>query len=123
VNCRVGIGGSSCLGGDVGGIRVGVKDRLATGDRIVLGAGVIFLFSHKEVELLLSSPSVPVFIKDISGALPLYLASESCSSFFSSTSGLGGYSSIGTAGVDTIVFRIAVFLLLSPSAVRFGCTA
>jgi hypothetical protein len=67
VNCHVGIGGFSCLGDDVGGVRVGVEDRLATSNRVVLGAGVIFLFSHKEVELLLSSPSVSVFIKDILG--------------------------------------------------------
>jgi hypothetical protein len=55
VNCYVRIGSSGCLGGDVGGVRAGVEDRLATGDRIVLGAGVIFLLSkdivnhHKKV--------------------------------------------------------------------------
>jgi hypothetical protein len=104
VNCHLEISDSSCLDGDVGGVRVGVKDRLATSDRVVLGAGVIFLFSHKKVKLLLSSPFVFVFIKDISNALPLplYLAFENYSSFSLSTSRLGDCGDISTVRVDTL---------------------
>jgi hypothetical protein len=124
VNCRVEIGDLSCLDGDIEGVRAGVEDRLATSDGIVLGAGVIFLFLHKKVELLLSSPLVFVFVKNISSALPLslYLASESYSPFFLSTSGLGGCG-VGIVRVDTIMFRAAVFLLLSSSTIHLGYTA
>jgi hypothetical protein len=123
VNCHVEISGS-CLGGDIGGVRVEVEDGLATGDGVVLGAGVIFLFSHKRVELLLFFPSISMFIKDILDTLPLslYLASKNYSSFFSSISGLDGCGSVGTARVDTIVFRAVVFLLLFSSAICLGCT-
>jgi hypothetical protein len=44
VNCCVGIGNSSCLGGDVEGVRVGVEDRLATGDGVVLMLVFYFYF-------------------------------------------------------------------------------
>jgi hypothetical protein len=55
VNCRTKIDIFCCLSGDVGGVGTGVEDRLTTSNKIVLGTGVIFLFSHKEVKLLLSS--------------------------------------------------------------------
>jgi hypothetical protein len=124
VNCYIKISGSSCLGSDVGGVRAGVEDGLATSDEIVLGTGVLFLFSHKRVELLLFSPSVFVFIKDISSALSLllYLVSENYSSFSSSTNRLGDCDGVSTVRVDTVVFRVAVFLLLSSSTIHLGCT-
>jgi hypothetical protein len=64
VNCCVGIGDFGCLGSDVGGVRAGVEDGL---DRVVLGAGVLFLFSYY-FPLSLFPCSLRIF-----GVLYLYL--------------------------------------------------
>jgi hypothetical protein len=112
VNCYARIDISSCLSSDIEGVGTGVEDRLATNNEVVLGAGVIFLFSHKKVKLLLSSLSVLMFVKDISGALllSLYLVFKNCSPFSLSTDRLDDCSGIGTVEIGTFLFR-AVFLL------------